>query len=254
MKITEKSLCVELERDFLKGIVINNCIKKKSETDHEMLKLLCDVNIYNMTHKSERTLVLTSKVKKLIDKCKIDVSKDFRGDVLRTLPNRIDTIQVDENTCFKYHKTDICLYVQFFRYKPLTDQLYISDFFVSLGVNGTKEYVTSGLKVNNEDVDLFLRVITFIELTDICLKYLLPKQSLGNIMKGDYLKNFSNSKLIYVNSNWNVETIRLGTIDVSGHFRLQPYGGVNNRYYKYIFIEPYTKGLLRRLPQKELVD
>lgn len=254
MKITNNSLCYIIESDTMKRSIINHCLNVKRNSKSYGESFLSDVQIFNTTHHSERILVLTSKVKNIIDKCKIDVEKDFRFDVLRTLPNRLDIIQVDENTCFKYIKNEYSIYVQFFREDRIKDQIYVSEFFVSLINEDGQQYVTSSLNVRDEDMDLFLRVITFIELTDVTLKFILPKESKGNVMKGDFIKNSSNNKIILVNTNWNVRVIRLGTIDVSGHFRLQPYGGVNNRYYKYIFIEPYTKGLLRRLPQKELVD
>jgi hypothetical protein len=184
------------------------------------------------------------------------VPKQLRIDVLRTLPNRKDVIQLDEMTCIKYRKTDEMLLVSFHYTKPNDDMIYLYFFEVNL-VTGK---VTTDNKKSDDGQDMnlermieefyskFLVVVTYLELTDVTLDILIGGASFGTNKQGK-VKNDTRSKFILVNTNWNTTIIRLDEFSVRGHFRLQPYGK-GRKLFKFIFIEPYTKGGIKRLSQK----
>jgi hypothetical protein len=90
-----------------------------------------------------------------------------------------------------------------------------------------------------------------LELTPITYNFIDGKKTY-NPNKSEKITNETNKRFIMVNTNWNVETISLCDIRVRGHWRLQPYGSGRSQY-KYIYIQPFEKGITRRLPQKELV-
>ena len=111
---------------------------------------------------------------------------------------------------------------------------------------------------SNEDMNLdkmieyfyskFLVVVTYLELTDVTLDILIGGSSFGTNKQGK-VKNDTRNKYILVNTNWNTTIVRLDEFSVRGHYRLQPCG-VGRKQYKYIFIEPYTKGGIKRLAKK----
>jgi len=68
-----------------------------------------------------------------------------------------------------------------------------------------------------------LRQVVFIELSKEMVKYRIiqPKSKSGQIMKGNYVNNLSDIRLVLVDSLWYTKTIGIGNFEVSGHFRLQ---------------------------------
>jgi hypothetical protein len=114
---------------------------------------------------------------------------------------------------------------------------------------------------SNEDMNLdkmieyfyskFLVVVTYLELTDVTYDILLGGMSFGTNKQGK-VKNDTRNKYILVNTNWNTTIVRLDEFSVRGHYRLQPCG-VGRKQYKYIYIQPYTKGGIKRIAQKKLV-
>lgn len=198
-----------------------------------------------------RRLVLSEKTEKNL--CNYMVPKTIRYDVLRSLPNRIDSIMLDKNNLLRYIKTDnsICctfdyivdgnLHNYYFRFDLVNENVIVT------GVDYKIEYQRFLEVFFNK----FMVVVTYLELTPVTLEILEGGRSFG-IKKEGKIKNDTNKRFILVNTNWNVEKIDLRDIHVRGHWRLQPYGTGRSKY-KYIFIKPYEKGLIHRLPQKELV-
>ena len=187
------------------------------------------------------------------------VPKDIRIEVLKTLPNRMDVIQLDESTVMRYIKTDKMVYVSFNSLEKTTQGLYVVFFSVNLETgyvsSDNYDFLTKKMldfdDIKERYYNKFMVVITYLELTPITYNFIEGKQSYGTKKEGK-VKNETNKRFIMVNTNWNVETISLCDIHVRGHWRLQPHG-VGRSQYKYIYIQPFDKGITRRLPQKELV-
>jgi hypothetical protein len=184
------------------------------------------------------------------------IPKQLRVDVLRTLPNRKDIIQLDEMNCIKYSKTNEMLSVSFHYTKVNDPMIYLYYFEVNL-ITGK---VTTDNKKSDDGQDMnlekmieefyskFLVIVTYLELTDVTLDILIGGSSFGTNKQGK-IKNDTRNKYILVNTNWNTTIIHLNEFSVRGHYRLQPCG-VGRKQYKYIFIEPFTKGGIKRLAKK----
>jgi hypothetical protein len=127
---------------------------------------------------------------------------------------------------------------------------------------GTREqikFLSDGTRTNltieevTEFYSLFMRTVTYLELTPVTLNIINGGDKRGDIFRDNFIKNETKLSVIQVNSNWNVKTVRLGGFDVRGHYRLMLVGKGRTRY-DYVFIRPYKKGILRRLPQKMTVE
>jgi hypothetical protein len=195
------------------------------------------------------------------------VPKDIRIDVLKSLPNRKDIIQLDELRCVRYMKTDTEVFFSIHQRKSPVTRFNIDEkthtFYMGINLETgfmsidnmdtlSKESITWD-KVIEDFYGLFMVVVTYLELTPISLSIVKGGKKRGDIMKNNILKNESKSSVIQVNSNWNTKVIRTDSFGVRGHHRLQPHGK-GRKEYKWIYIEPYEKGIMRRLPQKELVN
>lgn len=231
------------------------------------------VVLYKGTHelmndnKGYRMLVLSQKVKYLINS--FIVPDEIKFDVLRSLPDRKDIIMIDDRYVIKYKKTNEFVDVLFFyidekkeylRYKYLQFDLINKETYPKMDEKQILFYSDNDIREGgdcSENIILmwkkFLSVITFLELTPITLVVVNGGEKKGNIMKDNIIKNESKSTVIQVNSNWNIQTVRIGGFDVRGHYRLMLVGKGRTRY-EYVFIRPYKKGILRRLPQKMVVE
>lgn len=103
-------------------------------------------------------------------------------------------------------------------------------------------------------IEYFFRQILFIELSQdrVKISEILPKSKVGDILKGNILKNETKYKFHQVNSLWNVKSISVGEFKVKGHFRLQRCG-VGNTQVKLIFIDEFLKTKYERKSTRELV-
>tara|TARA_B110000285_G_C14966663_1_gene534422 strand:+ start:63 stop:851 length:789 start_codon:yes stop_codon:yes gene_type:complete len=210
-----------------------------------------------------RRLILSSKTKKNLSN--YTVPKEIRYNVLRSLPNRMDSILIDNVTLLRYIKTDTHI-LGMFDTKGIGEGLPINNYYFRFDLVEERATLSVG---NPEDMNdptkidktmgvflekffgLFMVVVTYLELTPTILHIVDGGRSFGT--KRDFkVKNETNKRFIIVNSNWNEEKINLRDIHVRGHWRLQPYGAGRTQY-KYIFIQPFEKGIIHRLAQKELV-
>jgi len=207
-----------------------------------------------------RRLVLSNKTSQNLSNYL--VPKEIRYNVLRSLPNRIDSILLDKNNLLRYIKTDEviigmfdmngddgALYNYFFRMDLVNETLLINS---GEGRNTDTDIQKSYSLFLQTFFSKFMVVVTYLELTPVTLDVIEGGRSFGTKKEGK-IKNETNKKFILVNTNWNVEKIDLRDIHVRGHWRLQPYGSGRSQY-KYIYIQPFEKGITRRLPQKELVS
>lgn len=259
MRINEISLINVVERehyikhhvDYMSKVMDEEPDTKKKENYNRGISMFKNTNW--------RRLILSKKTKDNLSNYKI--SKDIRYGVLRSLPNRTDSILVDYDTLIRYTKTDELMTVMFDRYDNKTKGLSNRIFYFDL----INESVTLGMVDRNvktqsqnmyetfieEYFSLFMVVVTYLELTPVTLEIVESGRSTGT-RKTFKIKNESDSNVIVVQTNWNEEKIDLRDINVRGHWRLQPYGSGLSKY-KYIYIQPFKKGITRRLPQKELV-
>ncbi len=252
MKIKEDSLInVVQNKDYIKhhvDFLMKACVFDPSKEDvyKNKIEMFQETNF--------RKLIFS---KKSIDNLQnYTIPKEVRVDVLRTLPNRSDIILLDEKNCIQYKKTNELLSVTFHYTKVNDPMIYLYYFEVNL-VTG-KITTDSKRSDSNEDMNLdkmieyfyskFLVVITYLELTDVTLDILIGGSSFGTNKQGK-IKNDTRNKYILVNTNWNTTIVHLNEFSVRGHYRLQPCG-VGRKQYKYIFIEPFTKGGIKRIAQK----
>lgn len=249
MRINDYSIINVVEsKDFVSHHV--NFLNKVKIQDLENIETY-EERIMFMKETRFRRLVLSEKTEKNLSNYM--VPKNIRFDVLRSLPNRIDSVMINKDYLLRYIKTDNSilgmfdyvidgnLHNYYFRFDLVDEKLLVTGNDKQSGYNQFKEVF----------FNKFMVVVTYLELTPVTLEILEGGRSFG-IKKEGKIKNDTNKRFILVNTNWNVEKIDLRDIHVRGHWRLQPYGTGRSKY-KYIFIKPYEKGLIHRLPQKELV-
>jgi hypothetical protein len=186
------------------------------------------------------------------------VPTKIRTDVLRSLPNRKDVVQLNKDECFKYIKTDECIKI-WFSYYDYSDGTYYSIFiYVDFVQNvywfdrmnpKTKERMNYDEMIETY-YSKFMVAVTYLELTPITLNVVKGGGTFGKnrLVK---VKNDTKKDFILVNTNWNIE-YHLEDINVRGHWRLQPYGSGRSKY-KYIYINPFVRSYTKKTPQKELV-
>lgn len=270
MRIDDDSICVNINSIDFRNVQIEhiqkNLVPGFEPSSTKYLGLMNKIDFLNQ--KGFRTLVFSETTKNNLDD--YSVPKEIRLEVLRSLPNRKDTIQIDQHNCLKYMKDDNYIrgILCFRRRTPIRNKdiipnddimIHINYFSIDLE-NGhlfMDDRFTYGNIFLNRDLFIekiysqFMVVVTYLELTEVDLK-LVENINSKNRKEVPGITNQSRYNVIYVNSNWNTRTISLNTISVRGHYRLQPYG-VGRSQYKFIYIEPFQKGLMKRLSQKELV-
>lgn len=98
---------------------------------------------------------------------------------------------------------------------------------------------TSNYEEVKESFDTYLRLVTFLFFAEIQTVELRPGGKVGTVHTERW-KNETKSAFTIVDTSWNKRYVSSGGFDVSGHFRLQPYGaGRMDR--RLIFIEEYRK-------------
>jgi hypothetical protein len=270
MKITEKSICsIIVSKDFRDfHIDFSNKVLNSSYemNDNQRRTLNEKINFYHQS--GFRMLVFSNKSKENLENYLIP--KEIRLEVLRGLPNRKDVIQIDDNNCIKYVKTDDTLSFitcyrktdKFGKVPTMDDMIHTHFFNVDLktgymGFDESNTYTNEEIKDVKTFIDKyysrFLVVVTYLELTDVTLNIVEGSLSKNKNKKSNLtISNSSRFNVIHVNTNWNTMIINVNTFGVRGHWRLQLVG-IGRSQYKYVWVKPYEKGITRRLPQKELV-
>jgi hypothetical protein len=106
---------------------------------------------------------------------------------------------------------------------------------------------------NDANFRLFVQLLLFIELSDLEIDILEPKQKIGTRKQGKYL-NDSKSNISIVDSKWNVVSVRNESFLVGGHWRMQPCGK-NNEERKLIYIDTFEKkGYTRRGGKNQILN
>lgn len=264
MKLTQNSLIFLVNKEK-----VGDSSQKETEELYGTKKLVLPDSQRELMNdtKGFRMLVLSNKVNHLVKS--FIVPNELKFNVLRSLPNRKDLIMVDENFVIKYKKTNEFVDLLFFnldvkkeyvRYQYVQFDLIKEKTFPEINEKQSIFYNDNDIRESgdcSEHIILmwkkFLSVVTFLELTPITLMIVNGGEKKGDIIRDNVIKNESKSSVIQVNSNWNIKTVRLGGFDVRGHYRLMLVGKGKTRY-EFVFIRPYKKGILRRLPQKMTVE
>lgn len=270
MKLNEDSLINVVESKDFKNYYLHytNEQSNKFITNHDLfVKKYGDDKLFEIFPNKEffysqsvsRRMIFSKKSLENLSNYK--VPKEIRIEVLKTLPNRMDIIQLDEKNVMRYIKTDKMVYVSFNTLDKPKEGLGIFVTFFSVNLEtgfvafDNYDYLTEKMldydEMKERFYNKFMIVVTYLELTPVTYNIIDGKRSYGT-KKQDKVKNETDKRFIMVNTNWNVETISLLDVHVRGHWRLQPHG-VGRSQYKYIYIQPFDKGITRRLPQKELV-
>lgn len=259
MKLTDQSIINRVDTDHFRKFQLRQ--EPMEYCGDQLLDISTDMLRSLYTETGFRKLVFSGKSRQYLNDYKC--SDVIYLDVLRSLPNRKDIIQLDEMTCIIYMKTDEYVVYEVHYIFPNTTK--IGSYFMCLNIEtgeGTRtgkiqtpDYTVRELtkEETNKYYGLFMSTITYLELTPITLNIINPGEKRGDILRDNHIKNESKSSVIQVNSNWNVKTVRLGGFDVRGHYRLMLVGKGRTRY-EYVFIKPFKKGILRRLPQKMTVE
>jgi len=265
MKLDPFSLVFEVNtKDFLDHQINYTKEQIKDVSDPDVTKRH-ERKIRYWSETGFRQLVFSGKSMENLENYK--VPKDIRINVLKSLPNRKDTIQIDELRCVRYMKTDSEVFISIHQRKVpvtrLTPNEITHTFYMDINletgkicIDNTDTMRKEGItweKVIDEFYGLFMVSVTYLELTPTTLSLVKGGKKRGDIMSNNILKNGGKSSVIQVNSNWNTKVIRTDSTTVRGHWRLQPHGKGMSQY-KWIFIESYEKGIIRRLPQKEIVN
>lgn len=106
-----------------------------------------------------------------------------------------------------------------------------------------------GYMTDNDFMD-FLKLLIFVEYSELEEVLLRPKQSFGTKKEGKYL-NESERNFIIVDSSWNKIIVKTENFGVSGHFRWQPIG-VNREDRKLVYISEYLKKGYVKKPKNQI--
>jgi hypothetical protein len=108
---------------------------------------------------------------------------------------------------------------------------------------------------NSADISQFsqiMQLLTFIELGDIEVTLIHPRQKQKAERKEDNMYNATNNTVFVVDSTWNKILVRTDGFAVRGHFRLQPCGdGMRDR--KLIWINAFEKNGYIRKPKASIL-
>jgi hypothetical protein len=252
MKITKDSLCFTVTTE---GYINHHCgflnqmINTYTVPEEKMIYEI-KREFYSISE-NFRVLVLSNKTKNNLENYL--VPKTIRIDVLKTLPNRSDIIQIDENNVVKYIKNDDVIVVS---HDSIIPENGLISFWYMINLKTGFVRMDGKNDIGYDDMikkyySKFLVLVTYLELTDVTLNVVTPNTKRGDIFKGNFIKNSSNLNVIHVNSNWNTMKIVVGEFGVRSHMRLQRVGkGLCE--FKWVFINSFKKNLVIRTPQKQL--
>lgn len=274
MKLNKQSLIFDVFTEKFRQHHLNASNEQylnlsKTCSNYPQHKCLIDIKsfLYKNDFNERRNLILT---KKSFDNLKsYKVPKEIRFDVLATLPNRCDAIQLTEKLCMFYYKHDNEICVRFHSlHEDKHSALYMINSFC-FGINlelksffydmadydlygNVSDIFTDGDFIEKY-YSLFMICVTYLELTNVTFDICYSNSKRGHIMKGNDLKNELPFNVIQVNTNWNITKLHIGdTFQVKGHWRLQPCG-TGRTNFKYVFINTYEKtGIIKKTAGKYL--
>jgi hypothetical protein len=269
MKLNQNSLIFILDRkEYAKSYQEN---MKREGKERGFNGHVHERTIELMEEQGYRKLVFSNKSRREIEN--YIIPKEIRFDVLNSLPNRTDLIQLDESWVLKYKKTDTKIFVVYSFAMPIQDgYIDINHKYIEFDLLTGETYPKLENEVeekyhykNHESLvishkgsefvlplwEKFMKVICYLELTPVTLLVVNGGESKGNVLRDNFIKNETKTSVIQVTSNWNYRMIRVGSFKVNGHFRWQPCGKGYSQI-KLIYINQFEKGLMKRLAKKEL--
>lgn len=197
----------------------------------------------------EGIFFMTEPAIKLIDKIKLN------GDngILEVMNIKVKAAKIilDKNSffCFEHNTNENILTVLYSHSIKNKQDENLN--YVVFGYNTKTKTIQLG---DNDDdrkyEELFRKIVLYLFYTDKETEFIGADKTNGKSKKNGKIKNSTKQDLVIVDSKWNVDVIRNEGFDVSGHFRLQPYGSNDNRNYRIIYIEPYIKNGYKRIGKK----
>lgn len=196
---------------------------------------------------------------KMVDK--IPLNDKFDLTYLTHIPNKKCTFLLGPDLSVRYYKTDKNVSTVFY----FKEGDRISWIFLRIDLttgniilpklNSLKavEFTSDEFDFNDFDEDdmekrtvkKFIQLLLFVELSELVVEILQPKQKTGTKKTERYL-NESNSDIVIVDSKWNVISVRTEGFTVEGHWRFQPCG-VGRLEREYIWIKTFEKhGYVRK--------
>lgn len=127
------------------------------------------------------------------------------------------------------------------------------DFHLFMYRLSTGEILVGNYEMQDFADDLFRKLILFLYYTDKTTELIKGNQSNNKPKNKGKIKNSTPYNITFVDSKFNVDVVRTDGFNVSGHFRLQPYGNNDNRRYNIIYIQPFRKNGYIRKATKESI-
>lgn len=218
---------------------------KPNVTDGEITDSKIESMRYFLSNEENKSYYITDTVTDKLKLLKIK-TKDGRYDytVFNELADQKCTFILKDN---RLVRMTIDAEVMWFCYLTMSPDNYLETTFFYIKRATGKETADSEAVAEIEDYLYKLLCFIFLSETEEILLY--PNQSYGTRKQGKVLNEIK-QPLIIVNSNWNVTSIRTEGFNVSGHFRLQPYGQ-NRGMSRVKWIEPFEKSGYKKTSAKE---
>lgn len=194
---------------------------------------------------------------------KIPLSDKFDIKFLANVPNKKATFLLGKDFTVRYIKQDNNIFVFYLFITDTEDGDYLNFFFSRMDLvtgeiifpvdeqEGDVSFTLDAIPVDrigkNGAVQLatFIRLLLFVELSDINIEVLEPNQKTGTRKTGKVV-NQSKTNIVVVDSKWNTVSVRTESFLVNGHWRMQPCG-VGKRERRLIWIDTFEKkGYVRR--------
>lgn len=224
----------------------------------------CRELIHNDGVYQNENYLIKNAAMKMVREIPVKNSK-FDIKFLKNLPHKKATFLLGDSLAIKYYKTPSDVYGIFYTYDKVPEGIMLNWRWFRVDLSSGKIKLPKK-NVDNKDISvhdndpynddefiLFVKLLLFVELSELELEFLAPNQKTGTRKQGKYF-NKSDSNVFIVNSKWNVVSINNDGFKVRGHWRMQPYGS-NRLKRKMIWIDTFEKeGYIRNNKQKQKVQ
>jgi len=188
---------------------------------------------------------------------KIPLSEKFDIKFLNSVPDKKATFLMGKNLTIRYYKTGSMIYCLGLFITEQEDGNMLNSLFFRMDLD--EGYIYYPIKSTNQDtkfkvneipmeqigmngatiLEAVIKLLLFIELSDIIIEILEPNQKTGTRKTGKVF-NQSDSNVVVVDSKWNTISVRNEGFKVSGHWRAQPCG-VGRQERRIIWIDSFEK-------------
>ena len=207
------------------------------------------VNLIN--NEGNRQYLFSKKALAIVDKIKID--EKLEPDFFNGLRVGKKVTILLGNKFIRYHVIEGGIMIFFGGEETRQGYQYFSYTMASIYTDYRNTYSYEGMINPLEDIRFnhFLKMLIFLEFSDTILEEINPGKKTGSKASGKIL-NSSKDGVVFVDSKWNVTSIRVGEFLVSGHLRLQRVGKARGEV-KLIYIQPFSKdGYMRQAKSETL--